>query len=1697
MKALAQEVVEKFSARLKSLGLTVQELTGDMQLTRLEAERTDVIVTTPEKWDVVTRKGGDGSLSQSCGLLIIDEVHLLADERGAVIESVVARLHRLVESSQRSARIVGLSATLPNYQDVASFLRVHAQKGLFHFGPEHRPVPLAQSFIGVTEKDRWRCAKKMNEVCYDIVTDSLRRGYQVMVFVHSRKDTGQTAAALADIAAKRGELERYFLTSNDPDSAFTKYSAKAQKSRNRELSLHFRNGMGVHHAGMLRGDRKLSESMFAEGAIKVLCCTATLAWGVNLPAHSVVIKGTQVYNAEKGGMMNLSILDVQQIFGRAGRPQYDSFGEAHLITSHDSLARYLDMFVNQSAIESNFIKQLADHLNAEVVGGTVCNIPEACQWLQYTYLYVRMLKNPMAYGIPLDAIETDPSLKEKTSDLVISAAKLLDERRMLRYDPRSGNLAVTDHGRVASHFYIRNDSVATFNELLARLPHASDADLFHVICSACEFTNVKVRKEELKEIDELKTSCPLAVVSVVDESAGKSNVLLQSYISHGKITSFTLISDTNYVASNAGRVARALFEMCLRKGMADHASKLLRIAKSIDKRVWWFHSPLRQFAEDLPQNIFPALESRGYSSYDYTLSLLDMGKDEVGQLAHWHKGGAVIKRHVRYLPKLDLECTVQPISKSILRFNVEVKSSFDWHGKWCGGSQGFWLWVEDSENERIYHHEYVLLSKRSHPELLSLELTIPAFDPLPPQYYIRISSNQFVGVDAVLPVSFQHLLLPSRHLPYTDLADVTPLPITALSNSSFERLYSAKFDCFNPIQTQLFHVLYHTDKCVLLGAPTGSGKTIVAELALLRLKRRDPSKKCVYIAPLKSLARERLKEWRKNLGATLGWSVLELSGDTSFNSRTMAKADVLVCTPEKWDLITRGWKESSRSFVKDVGLLVIDEIHLLGEERGAVLEAIVSRTRYISEYSKSSVTATEQEVPSSPTRILGLSTALANPRDLAEWMGIDFDNDRGKGIGMYNFRPSVRPIPMEVHIQGFPGRHYCPRMATMNKPCYLAIKEHSPSKPVIIFVASRRQTRLTALDLISLAAGDEDPRVFLHETEGTRNIDLICDTIQDAALKHTLSFGIGIHHAGLSTSDRDTVEMLFLEGTVQVLVATSTLAWGVNLPAHLVIVKGTEFFDGKTCRYVDYPVTDVLQMMGRAGRPQFDTQGIACILVAEGKKNFYRKFLYEPFPVESCLEDRLPEVINAEIATGTIQSLSQAAAYMKWTYYWRRVLQNPSYYGCPSGETEAVDKFLAKLVSGVVDELNDGGGCVRITKEADEGTVAFLGNKEEATALEPTGLGKAACKYYLLFKTPINMRAGLRVLRGNLERAKSEMGKGSDGDAGKDGGDDVEAEATLAHVLKVLSYCGEFDEIPVRHNEEHLNEELAADLRWGASKDMDFLDPMCKAFLLIQAWLEGKGRKLPISDYINDTKTVVDQLGRLLAAMLDVCLADGEGLSNSMFDVASAILVADQCVAARCFTGASCAFQQVRGIAGEKQRTFERKEVETEGFLKGMGCRSLRDLKEKSLKESKDENSFVKKVKAARAFKAGNVLSSLKGLPFVEAIRAVKKVPGGGGDPRARCFVEVEFNIVAGERGKFKTPRDEKCSAATILFGKASTRELLGIKTVQYGPKGGKKTVKIELSQDANDESEVVVKIMMGGVVGLDIELVAEKWCEK
>jgi activating signal cointegrator complex subunit 3 len=1159
----------------------------------------------------------------------LDEVHLLNDERGAVIEAIVARTLRMVEASQSRIRLVGLSATLPNYSDVAVFLRVNPKTDLFPFDSTYRPVPLTQQFVGVSDGNPMQCQQNMMIQAYERALQRVQLGHQVMIFVHSRKDTYKTARAFVDQATQGGCLA-FFNTDVHSRPALSK---AVDKSRSRELQQLFACGFGMHHAGMLRPDRKLTEDLFKEGAIKVLVCTATLAWGVNLPAHTVIIKGTEIYDAKAGTFIELSILDVMQIFGRAGRPQFDSSGEGIIITKQKCLSHYLALMNNQVPIESRFNERLCDHLNAEIVLGTVTNIKEGVSWLAFTYLYIRMVQNPLAYGITHVEMRRDPTLAQRRKDLIIHTAKMLDEARMIRYDDASGNVYVTDLGRIASHYYIQHASIIQFNLLMSGA--MSQGEALKVFGSSSEFSNLQSREDEMDELETLRShGCPVKGKFDLAEHTGKACILLQSYVSRCSIDGFALTADCNYVSSNAGRIFRALFEISLRRGWVTSACTLLALTKAVDRRLWPSQSPLRQVNERLSDDLMSRLEVAKLTLH----RIRDMTADEIGAMLHRPAAGREVKALARLLPHLECSVKVVPITRSILRMTVTIQPDFDWNPKFHGGAEPFWIWVEDTENPCIYHSEYWVLARADAGGPQTVTFNIPVFEPLPSQYILRIVSDRWHGCEEVMPVSFKQLMLPLVTANHTKLLPLLPLPVSALADMSFQRLY--RFTHFNPIQTQTFHTLYHTDENVLIGAPTGSGKTNMAELAMLRVLRVHKGRKVVYIAPLKALVRERMEDWTKRLGAGgLGLKVAELTGDVTPDAKTLMEADVVLTTPEKWDGISRDWRH--RGYVAKVALTVIDEIHLLGEDRGPILEVIVSRMRYIS--SRTSL----------PVRVVGLSTAISNAADVADWLGIG-------SSGLFNFHPSVRPVPLECHIQGFEGKHYCPRMATMNKPAYAAIRAHSSQKPTLIFVSSRRQTRLTALDIVAYAMADDMPRQFLNMTQ--EEADKHIASAADPSLKQTLQFGIGLHHAGLCDSDRKLVESLFFGCKIGVLCATATLAWGVNLPAHLVIIKGTEFFDGKTKRYVDMPITDVLQMIGRAGRPQFDTLGKAVIMVHEPKKSFYRRFLYEPFPIESALHLVLPEHLNAEIESGTIECLDDAVDYLSWTFFFRH--RSPPFYAC-------------------------------------------------------------------------------------------------------------------------------------------------------------------------------------------------------------------------------------------------------------------------------------------------------------------------------------------------------------------------------------------------------------------------------------------------
>ncbi|KAJ3135746.1 hypothetical protein HK100_002436 [Physocladia obscura] len=1439
MKALAAEIVAKFSKRLGAserdggLGLTVKELTGDMQLTKAEIAATQMIVTTPEKWDVVTRKSiGDTELAQKVRLLIIDEVHLLHEDRGSVIESIVARTQRLVETSQSLIRIVGLSATLPNYVDVAKFLGVNPYQGLFYFDSGFRPVPLEQHFVGVKGRAGSASSKThMDRVCYEKLISLVREGHQVMVFVHSRKDTVKTAMMLRDEAMTDG-LSGLFETAKE-EASYGNAVKEIAKSRNKELKELFGSGFGIHHAGMLRSDRSMVERCFEKGYMRVLCCTATLAWGVNLPAYAVLIKGTQLYDSQKGSFVDLSILDVLQIFGRAGRPQYEDRGVGYILTTHDKLSHYVAAMAMQHPIESKFAEHLTDNLNAEISLGTVTTVDEAIKWLSYSYLFVRMRKNPFHYGLDWKVLEDDPNLGKRSGELITIAAKNLHKAQMIVFDERNGFLTPKDLCRISSSYYIRSATIEVFNEMMR--PSMTEADVFSMLSHATEFENIKLREEEVVELKNLlKNSSYCDVKGGADTPYGKTNILLQSYISRSVINDFALVSDCAYVAQNAARILRALFEICLSRNWGPTASVIVSLCKSVDRRMWPFEHPLSQF--DLPYEIIEKLNRSSMGIED----LRYMDEKEIGATVRHMKMGNTVAKCVEQFPALHFETEIAPITQSVIRITLHITPDFYWNDRIHGSVEPFWIWVEDSESIEILHSEYYLLNKKTANETQKLTFTIPipratsTADELPTQIFVRYLSDKWIGAENVEPISFKHLILPTmQRSPHTDLLPLQPLPVSALQNSTLEEICLQRFDYFNPVQTQIFHTLYHTNNNALIGAPTGSGKTVAAELALWASFRDFPKSKVVYIAPLKALVRERVQDWRSRLCSQMGRKLVELTGDITPDLKTIQTADIIITTPEKWDGISRNWQ--TRKYVTDVSLVIIDEIHLLGGDRGPILEVIVSRMNYISAQKSKKI------------RIVGLSTALANATDLGDWLHI-------KNEGLFNFRHSVRPVPLEVYIDGFAGKHYCPRMMSMNKPTYSAILTHSPSKPVIVFVSSRRQTRLTAQDLIAYCGLEDNPKRFLHMPED--DLENLVENVKDQSLKLSLQFGIGLHHAGLIEGDRKLSEELFVNGKIQILIATSTLAWGVNYPAHLVVVKGTEFYDAKTKGYVDFPITDVLQMMGRAGRPQFDDSGVARILVHESKKNFYKKFLHEPFPVESSLHNCIHDHMNAEVVSGTIKSKQDAIDYLTWTYFYRRLQMNPTYYGVQDISPEGISAYLSNLIESTFKDLSD----------------AFCVEIELDFYIKPTLYGRIASYYYLSYKT-----VGLMMRR--LTKNFKPIGDGEKGER---------PDGDFAHLIRILCDVPEYDELPVRHNEDKMNQSLEENvpvpvmIYWrpgmqifgGVPANLGFDDPHVKAFLLLQAHLT-RVKSLPCSDYNTDTTSVLDQSIRVIQAMVDISADKG------------------------------------------------------------------------------------------------------------------------------------------------------------------------------------------------------------------------------
>ncbi|XP_034873949.1 probable ATP-dependent DNA helicase HFM1 isoform X5 [Mirounga leonina] len=517
-----------------------------------------------------------------------------------------------------------------------------------------------------------------------------------------------------------------------------------------------------------------------------------------------------------------------------------------------------------------------------------------------------------------------------------------------------------------------------------------------------------------------------------------------------------------------------------------------------------------------------------------------------------------------------------------------------------------------------------------------------------------------------------------------------------------------EFPYFNYIQSKAFDDLLYTDRNFVICAPTGSGKTVVFELAITRLLMEVPlpwsNIKIVYMAPIKALCSQRFDDWKEKFGP-IGLNCKELTGDTVMDDLfEIQHAHIIMTTPEKWDSMTRKWRDNS--LVKLVRLFLIDEVHVVKDEnRGPTLEVVVSRMKTVQSLSPTS----ENSSTVIPMRFVAVSATIPNAEDIAEWL-----SDGERPAVCLKMDEKHRPVKLRKVVLGFPCRSNQTEFKfdlTLNYKIASVIQTYSDQKPTLVFCATRKGVQQAASVLVKDAK-------FIMAVEQKQRLQKCAYSVRDSKLRDILIHGVAYHHAGMELLDRKVVEGAFTVGDLPVLFTTSTLAMGVNLPAHLVVIKSTMHYAGGM--FEEYSETDILQMIGRAGRPQFDTTATAVIMTRLSTKEKYIQMLACSDTVESSLHRHLIEHLNAEIVLHTITDVNIALEWIRSTLLYIRALKNPSHYGFASGLNK--DGIEAKLQELCLKNLNDLSSLDLITMDED---VNF----------KPTEAGRLMAWYYITFET--------------------------------------------------------------------------------------------------------------------------------------------------------------------------------------------------------------------------------------------------------------------------------------------------------------------------------------------------------------------------
>jgi helicase len=566
LRALAAEKFLEFK-KLENLSIgnkiQVGISTGDFDNIEKKLDKNNILILTNEKMDSIIRKGVDWI--DEIGLVISDEIHLIGDDtRGPTLEMVLTQLKRLEHQPQ----ILGLSATITNSNELANWLGCILVQSVW------RPVPLTEGvcdggIVTMNDGTTFDVDNTIRGTAIDLGIQCVKHGGQSLIFAETRARSKSLATKAMDGVEQ--------LLKKKEISELAKISKKILSTNEntdlvRTLAILVKKGVGFHHAGLNQTCRQIIETEFRKGTIKLLSSTPTLAAGVNLPARRVVISSVSRYNAQVGANRPISILEYKQLCGRAGRPQFDKYGES-IIVGKGNGDEIIEHYIKgePEPIESKITedKSLRIHILSVIVTNPGIKKEEILDFFLQTLGGLQSRKSTIKFSIDL-------ALRFLSSEFLIIK--------------KGERFAATEFGKKTSMLYIDPLTATHFRDSIENTSKKKKHTFgfLHVITTSEEFfPKFSMRNKDYEAASlMIENHSSELLESISEYDCSRSLLALQSWITESSETSLSdglgiESGDMHRMVENANWLTYCLREIAKHVERADLLEELENLRRRI------------------------------------------------------------------------------------------------------------------------------------------------------------------------------------------------------------------------------------------------------------------------------------------------------------------------------------------------------------------------------------------------------------------------------------------------------------------------------------------------------------------------------------------------------------------------------------------------------------------------------------------------------------------------------------------------------------------------------------------------------------------------------------------------------------------------------------------------------------------------------------------------------------------------------------------------------------------------------------------------------------------------------------------------------------------------------------------------------------------------------------------------------------